>query len=206
MKILLDQDQVLCQWTERVLEWFNRDYGTSIKITDVKDWGLAKTLGPAGRDFIRSCMRWPEFYTRLDPVPGAIEGTEWLLNRGHEVRIVTAVPASAGIAYHGKQQWLRDRMPFFELDWFVAHQLKWEVEGDLLLDDGPHNIKGFMERNRKVAVFDCPWNKDVVGTWRVRDWQHFKELIRHLEEEKEIQDELESKRAHSMFDEAFQVR
>jgi len=196
MRILLDQDQVLSQWTERVIEWFNADYGTSIKLEDVKDWGLAKTLGPAGRDFIRSCMRWPEFYTRLDPVPGAIEGTEWLLARGYEVRIVTAVPASAGIAYHGKQQWIRDHMPFFNLDWFVAHQLKNEIKGDLILDDGPHNIEACMkEGDRKVVVFDCPWNQHTQGHYRVKDWKHFRELIVHLEREQEIVKELEGRKA-----------
>lgn len=180
MKLLIDQDQVICKWTERVIEWFNQDYGTNVKREDVKHWNLSEFLGPQGRDFMRSCMRWPEFYTRLDEVEGAVDGIKKLIADGHEVRIVTAVPKSAGIAYHGKQQWIRDHMPFFNLDNFFAIQKKNEVKGDLLLDDGAHNIEAAKKDGLLAVVFDCPWNQDVVGDHRVKNWKQFLDLVEVL--------------------------
>lgn len=182
MKILLDQDQILCKWTERLLEWYNKDYGTKLTIADIKGWNISEYLGPQGRDFMRSCMRWPEFYTRLEPVEGAIEGVKQLLDWGHEVRIVTAVPSSAGISYHGKQQWVRDHLPFFDLENFFALKKKNEVKGDLLFDDGGHNIDAAMkEGDRKVVVMDYAWNQGVAAHRRVKNWEEFLSYVSYLD-------------------------
>lgn len=187
MRILLDQDQVICKWVERVLEWYNEDHGTKFTVDDVENyWALETILGPQGKPFIRSCMRWPEFYTRLDAVPGAIAGIMTLMAKGHEVRIVSAVPKSAGIAYHGKCQWIRDNMPFFNLDCFYAVHKKDEVVGDILLDDGPHNIDAFKKKGIAV-VFDCPWNRKTEGQYRVKNWKEFLELVDKLQHEIDVQ-------------------
>lgn len=188
MRILLDQDQVICKWVERVLEWYNEDHGTGFTVNDVEDyWALETILGPQGRPFIRACMRWPEFYTRLDAVPGAIDGVKELMSKGHEVRIVSAVPKSAGIAYHGKCQWIRDNMPFFNLDCFYAVNKKDEVRGDLLLDDGPHNIDAFKSVGIAV-VFDRPWNQKTEGHHRVKDWKSFLELVDSIQAERSLKE------------------
>jgi 5'-nucleotidase len=182
VRIILDQDEVLACWVDRVLEWFNDDHKTSFTREDVKDyWALEKILGPAGKPFIRACMRWPEFYTRLAPIPGAIEGVKLLMDRGHEVRIVTAVPVSAGISYHGKCQWIRDHMPFFDLKNFYAVHNKAEVMGDILLDDGPHNIEAWEKSGRPAVVFDAPWNRQTKSTYRIKDWKEFLELVEDID-------------------------
>lgn len=190
MKILLDQDQILCKWTERIVEWYNQDYGTKLTREDIKGWNISEYLGPQGRDFMRSCMRWPEFYTRLDPIEGAIEGVKSLIADGHDVRIVTAVPASAAIAYHGKQQWIRDHMPFFDLDHFVALKKKNELKGDLLFDDGAHNLSAAMaEKDRIVVAMDCPWNQGAEAHHRVKSWREFVILVKQLKAQRVVREE-----------------
>jgi 5'(3')-deoxyribonucleotidase len=185
MRILLDQDEVICQWTARILEWYNQDHKTNFSCDDVRDnWYLESLLGPEANHFIRSCMRWPEFYTRLDPVPGAIEGVKALLDRGHEVRIVTAVPVSAGIAYHGKCQWVRDHMPFFNLKHLYAVHQKAEVEGDILLDDGPHNIEAWEKAGKVGCYFTTRANTGKPSAHRVSTWPEFIQLIDRLSAEK----------------------
>jgi 5'(3')-deoxyribonucleotidase len=187
VKIILDQDEVLAHWVDKVLLWYNEDFQTSFTRHDVKDyWAMQDILGPAGKHFIRSCMRWPEFYTRLEPVQGAIEGVKELIDAGHEVRIVTAVPVSAGIAYHGKTQWLRDHMPFFDLKDFYAVHKKDEVMGDILLDDGPHNIIDWEKTGRPAVVFDAPWNQGVQSTYRIKNWKEFLELINDIDHIKKL--------------------
>jgi 5'(3')-deoxyribonucleotidase len=188
MRILLDQDQVICCWLERLLEWWNEDKGTHFTREDVKDWAVTDTLGPGSEDFIRSSMRYPEMYRDLEEVPGAIAGVEKLIDDGHDVLIVTAVPKCAGIVYHGKLEWLRRKMrrrvmnkssdvrerigePFFDLKNFIACQRKELISGDLLVDDGVHNLIPFKESGRMTVVFDAPWNRSYTGaTKRVYGW------------------------------------
>ncbi|MHB8407774.1 MAG: 5' nucleotidase, NT5C type [Acidiferrobacterales bacterium] len=176
MRLLIDMDQVICKWLERILEYYNYDKKTNVQLEDVKSWNVVDTLGPNSEDFIRSCMRYPELYRDLDPVEGAIEGIKKLQEQGHDVIIATAVPKSAGIAYHGKLEWIRRNMPFFSLNNFVAIQRKDLLQGDILLDDGAHNIRPFRAAGRRAIVFDRPWNRDEPGE-RVKTWEEFVKLV-----------------------------
>jgi 5'-nucleotidase len=182
MKILLDQDEVLAKWNSRILQWWNEDCGTALTEDDIEDnWNLEKILGPGARHFIRSCMRWPDFYTDLEEVEGAVEGVRTLMDMGHDVMIVSAVPTTAAIAYHGKCQWLRKHMPFFSLDNFVAIKRKDRMIGDLLFDDGPHNLKAWKATGRIAVAMDRRHNRDADCSARVKNWKEFISYIKFVD-------------------------
>lgn len=167
MRIILDMDQVLARWAERVLEWWNEDNGTSLTIEDIREWEIAPSLSPdrrTGDYFVRSCMRYPEFYRDLDPVEGAIDGVRALMELGHDVYIGTAVPRSAPIAYAGKLEWVRRRMPFFPADRLIGIKHKHLLSGDVLFDDGVHNVLPWALSGRTAVVLDYPWNREPVST------------------------------------------
>ena len=190
MKILVDQDEVLAEWGTRILEWYNKDKAIEAKeqglpppriftLDDMKHWELKLNLGPGSEVYLRNYMRYPNFYQDLEPVPGAIDGMKALMDAGHEVKIVTSIPKCAGLAYEGKLQWLREYMPFFPLKKFYAVSEKTEVRGDLLLDDGIHNLFPFRDDGRVAVAFDRPWNQTYDGP-RVRSWPEFVEYIGRL--------------------------
>lgn len=181
MRIVVDQDQVICKWVERILEWYNEDKGTCYTRDDITNWDMKSNLGPNAGDFLRSCMRYPELYRDLDPVEGALTGMKKLHDMKHDVVIVTAVPRCAGIAYHGKLEWLRRNMPWFDLNNFIACSRKELVYGDIILDDGPHNIDAWRKQGRTTVVFDAPWNRKVESTHRVKHWNEFIRLVEHKE-------------------------
>jgi len=122
-------------------------------------------------------MRYPEFFTDLEPVPGAVEGMHQLQKDGHELIIATKCPKSAGHAFHGKLSWVRKHLPFFNTDNFVAVQRKDLLDGDILLDDSPSNIKLFQEKKRLVVAFDKPWNRNIKSV-RVKTWEEFVNFMR----------------------------
>jgi 5'-nucleotidase len=186
MKILVDQDEVLAEWGKRILEWYNLDKAIEAReqnlpaprvftLEDMKHWELKMNLGPGSEVYLRNYMRYPNFYQDLEPVEGAIEGMKALIDAGHEVKIVTSIPKCAGLAYEGKLQWLREYMPFFPLKKFYAVSEKYEVKGDLLLDDGLHNLTPFQSVGVAVA-FDRPWNQSWTGP-RVKSWPEFVKFV-----------------------------
>lgn len=184
MRLLIDQDQVLCDWKGRVVQYWNEDTGENLdQDRDCKHWDTAQDLGyeKGGGHFIRSVMRHPDFYTNLEPLPGAIEGLAFLRDQGHELRIVSSVPKQAAIAYHGKLEWLRKHVPWFDLDHFYAVKHKHEVKGDVLIDDGCHNIGPFSAQGGQGILFGASYNKEPVeellkygadmrNVMRVEDW------------------------------------
>lgn len=182
MRILIDQDEVLACWLKRILEWYNQDYGTSLRVDDIKSYWMDGMLGPQGRDFVRSCIRWPDLYTNLEPVAGAVDGMKSLLYDGHDVIIVSSVPTAGAIAYHGKLEWLRKHMPFFPLKNFIATSRKDLITGDLLFDDAPHNIEAFVNAGRRAVVMDAPYNQNVTASARVKTWGEFLKYVDEIKE------------------------
>ena len=179
MRILLDQDQVLARWAEKVLDWYNDDRKTNIRIEDISSYYEMNDI--LGKPFVDYCIMYPGFYEILEPVPDAVECVKNLIARGHDVCIVSAVP-KYGVAYEGKLNWLRMHMPFFNLDNFISCARKELISGDMLLDDAAHNTKAFMTTGKRAVLFNCPWNRNAKNdeyTARVRDWKHFMEYVVH---------------------------
>ena len=179
MRLLIDQDEVLAQFTARILEWWNQDHPNQkpVVVEDIGNYWLEQTLGERAAYFIKACMRYPDFFTNLEPIPGAIEGMKTLHDEGHELIIATKCPTSAGIAFHGKIAWMRKHLPFVDVDNFVAIQRKDLLIGDVLLDDSPSNIKLFQKMGRAVVIFDRPWNRDLPGL-RAKNWGEFIQMVR----------------------------
>lgn len=181
MRLLIDQDEVLAQFTAKVLQWWNEDQGENAQIEDIKTYHIQESLGPKAHYFIKSCMRFPDFFTSLEPVPGAIEGMKQLVEMGHDVVIVTKIPTSAPGAYHGKMEWVRKHLPFLSVKNIVGCQRKELVQGDLLLDDSPKNVYDYLNCGRKIIIFDRPWNRDIKEfkhVPRVHSWDEFIKQIK----------------------------
>lgn len=54
MKILVDQDEVLCKFSDKVLAYWNEDHPDQAKTMDqITSWDLASSFGEGGRDFLR---------------------------------------------------------------------------------------------------------------------------------------------------------
>lgn len=198
MRILLDMDEIICQWISRIVAYYNEDHGTAFTIDDIQNWDVKTNFGPGSEGSIRSYMRYIELYRDLEPVEGAIPGMRKLIDAGHQVRIVSSVPKCAGISYHGKLEWLRRSTPFFNLNHFIACHVKDEVMGDVLFDDGLHNIMPFVKTGRRAVVLDRPWNRDVMPAankyavtnselekyvYRVSHWNQFLSLIEKWSEQ-----------------------
>lgn len=183
-------DEVLAQWLEKVVRYYNEDYGTSFTRNDIQTWDVCLNLGPGSETALRSYMRYDRFYDDLEPMPGALEGVKKLVDDGHDVMIATAVPKSATMAYSGKVAWLHRFMPFFPINNFMATQRKYLLAScaDVLLDDGMHNIIPWAKMGKPAVIFDAPWNQtdspdaaaqDLTGLpiQRIKHWNEFLKLI-----------------------------
>ncbi len=176
MRILIDMDEVLCQWSNAVMRAWNAAH-PDLTVHEVTRWDTNGFLGhPEARYFSRALMLKPEFWEELIPVPGAISGMRRLVASGHEVRIATQVlPEIGGASYEGKLRWLRLNLPEFPLEHFYTLKHKHELRADFLFDDAPHQLEGFKKSGTPVAM-DYAWNRDV-DCMRVSDWTEFTDFI-----------------------------
>jgi len=71
--------------------------------------------------------------------------------------------------------WLdQHRIPYRDLCFLGA---KPEVQADAYIDDAPHNITALRELGNTVIAFEQPYNCDVPGEPRARDWAEVESIV-----------------------------
>lgn len=182
MRILVDHDEVLCQFNRRCVDLYNDETGSSIELSDIKSFNLTDSFGiprEEGDVLLAKYMRRSDFYEHVIPVKGAIDGMGRLVDDGHDVFIATTIAKSAPGLYAQKFAWIKKHMPWFDMNNLIGVHAKWMLDGDVLFDDALHNLEAFVSkrtRPRYAIAMDRPWNSAWNGL-RVSSWESFVERI-----------------------------
>lgn len=169
-RLLIDQDEVLAETMLEMVLRFNKDHGTNFSVGDIKTWDLSDSF--IGLEKALHYFRQEGFFFSLQPTEGAIEVMKDLLGR-YDVFIVTAGDACSHV---DKERWILKYMPFFPAENIIFCKKKDAVWGDVLLDDAPHNLKGF-EKIGLPIIYDRPHNKTVKGFERVKSFYEFRDFV-----------------------------
>jgi 5'-nucleotidase len=161
MRIVVDMDGVLCDFASNILRHWNSSHGTQFTPDDIKTWDMKTLLGQDSDPWITKTMSKPEFFRELKALPGAIDGLLKLQTAGHQVKIVTHVSKGVYNAYDGKRAWIEENIPWFDPHDICFYTRKEEIDGEMIIDDAPHNILNWLKVRGHAIVMDSPWNKDL---------------------------------------------
>lgn len=73
-----------------------------------------------------------------------------------------------------KLEWIEEHFPFIPLDNLILCGNKKQIKGDIMIDDGSHNLKYF--EGRKL-LFDCHHNRNDNDFERVLNWKEIEKLL-----------------------------
>jgi 5'(3')-deoxyribonucleotidase len=164
-------DDVLTQTNQAWVDRYNTDWDDDHTLEDIKGWNFHIWVKPDCSYKVYDYLKEQGFYRSFKPVVGAIEGVRRLMDMGHDVVIATAAPLNAPLCIEEKKEWLREYMPWFNLaNLFPIHR-KELIRGDVLFDDGTHNLRDF----KGISVcMDRPWNRgEDCCELRVSGWSAF---------------------------------
>ena len=141
---------------------------------DFREWGLT----PTTFEEIHLLAVTEHRLLRELPVIADAADTLWRLSdSGVWIRIITHrlyVNWGHAIAVSDTVTWLDEaRIPYRDICFLGA---KPEVEADLYIDDGPHNVEALLAGGNEVIVFDQPYNRHVEGV-RATTWLEIEELV-----------------------------
>ena len=118
-----------------------------------------------------------------DISPRAAEALRRFMDAGHEVIIVTATPFDS--APEKISGWLFSHFPFLKWDQVIITGKKQLIRGDVLIDDGVHNLEGGdYVKILMTAPHNVSYNAAANGMIRVYDWPETERVIRRLAEGK----------------------
>jgi 5'(3')-deoxyribonucleotidase len=178
MRILVDMDGVCCDYIRPWLEIYNRDYNDDLCREDLVVWGIHELVKPECGRKIYDYLGSPNFYAYLEPLPDVSEVVSRLLTAGHELIIVTADVFNSTTALFDKRGWVERHLPLIPKRNVIGCHRKELIRGDLLFDDGPHNLESFPGL---TCAMDLPHNQQVEVDFRVCGWLEFEQLIKDLE-------------------------
>jgi 5'(3')-deoxyribonucleotidase len=181
MRLGIDLDGVVANFTKGWMDFYNRDFGTDLVVDDSRRWNDLVDLTHFTN--IGEFWRWSSdldgrsVFWHLEPFPGAIEALRDLHDEGHEIVVVTTKPRFAvGDTY----EWIEKH----DLPADEVHILedKWLVECDVYLDDGPHILPKLVKHRPQSTVcrYVRPWNTPVDGALDVHGFEEFREVVDRL--------------------------
>lgn len=178
LKILVDADDVLENLCEVWVGELNRIYGTSVELCNIKEWDMQLVFPQLTREEIYAPINDDSFWDKLKPIDGSQAALEHFQENGHEVFIVTATDPR--YSKH-KIEVLLNMFPTIDIDHIILTHIKQMVNGDVLIDDGIHNLIG---GNYKKILVDRPHNRNIddtaYGIYRVKSWTEIEEIINRM--------------------------
>ncbi len=183
MRILIDMDDVLERLIDGWVAYLNERFGTDVRPENVRSWNMGDNFPALTREQVYSAVDDPQLWDYVTPMPGAAEAVRRLMDRGHEIYVVTATDYPTLATKMDKV--LFRYFPMFDWDHVIITRNKQMVRGDVLIDDGPHNLSGGEYRGILFESYhNRTFDETAVGAVRARNWDEVLEIITEMETER----------------------
>lgn len=187
LTILFDADDVAENLLNCWIGVLNRRYGTSVSIEDVTDWDVSKAFPTLTKEQIFDVLLEDELWQSLKPLPGAQRILEHWYKQGHQLYMVTA---SDYRTCKAKFERIFELFPFLDWDHIIVTSNKQMVRGDVLIDDGIHNL---IDGDYYKILFTRPhnaWMDDLekYDIHRADSWDDVDDLVHRYAESRGMND------------------
>ena len=178
LTILVDMDDCIENLSVAWVGYLNDRYGTDVSLSDVTSLDISKAFPSLSKEQIYGVLREKALWERVKPLPGAVKYLKRIMDDGNEVFIVTASHQdTVGVKMNTV---LFRYFPFIPYENIIVSSKKQMISGDILIDDGVHNLGG----NYMGMLFTANHNKSVtdeelmkLNAVRVDNWKEVYELI-----------------------------
>jgi 5'-nucleotidase len=178
-KVLIDMDNVLNQFSQAV-----KNNLTTLGLTYSDDIDNNYDMKPSInipvdhpiQNPMRHILSQPGFWESIVPMPYAQE-VVFDLYQSYDIWIATTPYYAKGydteICMREKKNWLRKFFPFLKEDKIYFEVEKWNLPGDVLIDDKPENLEKFKYTTVK---FVHPYNTHVETDFQLKSWLDYYQL------------------------------
>lgn len=168
LSIAVDLDSTLNNLDEVwILQDYNRMYNDNLTAEDLITWWTHEYVKPECGKKVYDIVEQPGYFRNLGiKDKWTVDGFK-LLCDNFDVFIVSSCNPHTVV---DKVDWIKEHLPFFNIENFVACHPKFIINCDYLIDDGPHNIESYRQ---KSILLDKAYNRNIKsGDYiRVDNWK-----------------------------------
>lgn len=168
LTVLIDMDDTIENLCETWVNYLNEQYKTKANVKDINNWDMLKAFPSLSSEDLFRPLSENSFWSKVKPLPGAVEYIKQIRDDGHKVFIVTAShPSSVNVKLNNV---LFKYFPYLNYTDVIITSNKQMIKGDILIDDALHNLIG---GDYKGVLMAAPHNKDYTGKEfkRVNNWE-----------------------------------
>lgn len=184
LTILFDADDVAENLLNCWVDLLNRRYGTSVAFEDVNDWDMTLAFPSLTKRQIFGALTDDELWRSLEPMPGSQRILQKWFDQGHKLYMVTA---SDYRTCRVKVERILEMFPFLDWEHIIFATNKQMVRGDILIDDGIHNLIG---GDYYKILFNRPHNRGLdvekYGVHRAETWGDVDALVERYAKERRV--------------------
>jgi 5'(3')-deoxyribonucleotidase len=157
MRVLVDMDGVLYDWSSIYLKLYQELSGEELPLSFHWEWYFMRQLPntKAKSAITKSSRLWTDGL----PCPGALDGLRALCST-HDTYIATQPGPRPDIAVPGKVAWLKKVAPWFNVERLICIRDKELLLADALIDDRLRNLVSWKAVNPQgiALLMVRPWN------------------------------------------------
>jgi len=179
---LVDMDNIMVDMVKTWLLRYNEIKGTNCILDDIKDYDVGKLC--TDTETLYAILDEEGFFYNLDPIPGAVEYFQKLVDEGYDMVVVTQPPRPrrADRAIYDKRRWMKKYFPNFDSSNVVYCHRKDIIRGDILFDDRPSHLADWKNMNPSgiTATLLYRYNRDCLCDWKFplkTGWKEFYDAI-----------------------------
>jgi 5'(3')-deoxyribonucleotidase len=180
--VLLDMDSTVYDLWDPWLEWYNRHYKDTLQLNCIDRWNWDELAKPECGSKVYSFLHKKGMFSSLNMFPHAAENIRKVHNWGIKQVFCSTIVGQTGAAE--KLEAIKRDFPYLgkESLVLVGHD-KSLVRGDVLVDDGPHNLEAFKQDGRLTVLADmhgAPYCKFKEADIIMTNWRQYPSIIMDL--------------------------
>lgn len=191
MRVGIDVDDVLADFTKTLIRYYNNMYGTSLKINQFFSYRFWDIWGGTREEAIRIVQDFNNslYFSQMQPISGAIKSVKSLVINNELIVITSREPK----VVKETEEWIQRFFPnMFKGVYFTNNQYTgWgqikkksdvclELSIDLIIEDSLEYSMECAENGIRALLFDRPWNKTEnlpENVTRVYSWQEILKTV-----------------------------
>jgi 5'(3')-deoxyribonucleotidase len=179
MRIFVDMDDILVNLLDEWLIYLNNYKGVTPRTEeDITQWNMRIAYPTLTDSELYGCLSDPDFWERVQPVPGAYKNLKRLKDDGHEIYVSTS---SYPLSFWVKtEHCLFKHFDFLTPKNVICINNKSLLDGDVMYDDYHENLRKF--KGIKI-LRNKPYNINVDTPYvdfRIDTWEEFYNIINEL--------------------------
>jgi len=176
--LLVDMDDTIEDLLRAWIGCINKKYHTNVLPEEVTTWDISKSFPSIPKEKVYAPIHKNSFWKKVEPRKDAMIYLEKLFNQGFKIYLCTATnPDTVKSKFDNV---VKRYFPYIDWEHIIITSKKQLIYGDILIDDGIHNLLfGRYKKILMTAPHNAWFKEETTDIVRVDNWKDaYKEIIK----------------------------